>query len=461
MAAKRFVSVVVAVSFVAALAARAGDTQIVSIAYPERQKIDLAFTGSSAAPAKAKLKGSVEYEQGQGTVEVSYSGMQPAVLFGGDIASYVVWAVSRNAAPENLGELIVEKKNASGSGTYRTGKKDFGIMITAEPYYLVSRPCDVVVFTSTPADTKKVTGQSFIFQDFRPGPKAGVDSISSLTYEDKTPVPVKQAESALALIDRLKAGDVNPEAVKTATMALGEAQASARAGGSAKSISDAARRSISSSAEALRAWGQARDAQAASAAAAKQAAEKNALEAKAAAAQAESAKTAEALTATEAQAASLTQQRDALARERAAIAKERDALKAKLQGALGQVADTRDTARGTVTSLSGVLFDTGKATLKPEAKITLAKLAGVMLVFGKTTMQVEGYTDNTGSEATNLKLSDDRAKAVREFLESQGITSNRLTSTGKGPADPVAPNDTPEGRSKNRRVEIVSSEPAL
>jgi len=114
MAAKRFVSVVVAVSFVAALAARAGDTQIVSIAYPERQKIDLAFTGSSAAPAKAKLKGSVEYEQGQGTVEVSYSGMQPAVLFGGDIASYVVWAVSRNAAPENLGELIVEKKNASG-----------------------------------------------------------------------------------------------------------------------------------------------------------------------------------------------------------------------------------------------------------------------------------------------------------------------------------------------------------
>ncbi|HJQ98275.1 MAG TPA: OmpA family protein [Candidatus Polarisedimenticolaceae bacterium] len=460
MKTTRVLSVLVAVS-IAAVASYAGDTQITSVSYPERQKVDLALTGSSAAPAKAKVKGSVEYEQGQATVEISYSGMQPAVLFGGDIASYVVWAISRNATPENLGELIVEKKNASGSGTYRTGKKDFGIMITAEPYYLVSRPCDVVVFTSAPADTKKVTGSSFIFQDFRPGPKPGVASISTLTYEDKTPVPVKQAESALALIDRLQAGDVNPDAVKTATMALGEAQASARAGGNAKSISDAARRSISSSAEALRSWGQARDAKAASDAAAKQANEKSALEAKAAAAQAESAKTAEALTATEAQAASLTQQRDALARERAAIAKERDALKAKLQGALGQVADTRDTARGTVTSLSGVLFDTGKATLKPEAKITLAKLAGVMLVFGKTTMQVEGYTDNTGSEATNVKLSEDRAKAVREFLESQGITSNRLTSTGKGPADPVAPNDTPEGRSKNRRVEIVSSEPAL
>jgi outer membrane protein OmpA-like peptidoglycan-associated protein len=226
-------------------------------------------------------------------------------------------------------------------------------------------------------------------------------------------------------------------------------------------VADAARRSISSSAEALRAWGQARDAKAAADVAAKQANEKSALEAKAAAAQAEAAKTGEALTATEAQAATLTQQRDALARDRAAIAKERDALQARLQSALGSVADTRSTARGTVTSLSGVLFDTGKATLKPEAKITLAKLAGVMLVFGKTTMQVEGYTDNTGTEATNLKLSTDRAKAVRDFLESQGIASNRLTSTGKGPADPVAPNDTPEGRSKNRRVEIVSSEPAL
>ena len=451
MNANRLLPVAVLLSLSLAVA---GDTQLVSIAYPERENVDLAFTSSSAAPAKAKVKGSVKYEQGQGRVEISYSGMQPAVLFGGDIAAYVVWAVSRSASPENLGELIVDKKGASGSQEYATGKKDFAVMITAEPYYLVSRPSELVVFTSGPANTKKVTGQSFVFQDFRPGPEPAVDSIASLVYEDKTPVPVKQAESALALIGRLQAGDVNPEAVKAATLSLGEAQASVKSGGSAKVIADAARRSISSSAEALRTWGQARDQKAAADAAARSANEKSALEAKAAAAQAEASKTAEALTATEAQAASL-------ARDRAAIAKERDALQARLQNALGQVADTRSTARGTVTSLSGVLFDTGKATLKPEAKITLAKLAGVMLVFGKTTMQIEGFTDNTGSEATNMKLSEDRAKSVRDFLESQGITSNRLTYAGKGPADPVAPNDTPDGRSKNRRVEIVSSEPAL
>jgi outer membrane protein OmpA-like peptidoglycan-associated protein len=452
MNAKRLLTILVALLFVSV--AVAGDTQLVSIAYPERESVDLAFSNSSAAPAKAKVKGSVKYEQGQGRVSVSYSGMQPAVLFGGDIAAYVVWAVSRNASPENLGELIVDKKGASGSQEYATGKKDFGVMITAEPYYLVSRPSDLVVFTSAPANPKKITGQSFIFQDFRPGPEPAVDSISGLVYEDKTPVAVKQAESALALIDRLQAGDVNPEAVKTATLSLGEAQAAVKSGGNSKTIADAARRSISSSAEALRTWGQARDAKATADSAAKQASEKSALEAKAAAAQAEASKTAQALTATEAQAATL-------ARERSAIAKERDLLQARLTSALGAVADTRSTARGTVTSLSGVLFDTGKATLKPDAKITLAKLAGVMLVFGKTTMQIEGYTDNTGSEATNLKLSEDRAKSVRDFLETQGIAGARLTSSGKGPADPVAPNDTPEGRSKNRRVEIVSSEPAL
>ena len=453
------VTSVVALSLAAV--AFAGDTQIVSIAYPERESVDLAFAGTSAAPAKGKIKGTVKYEQGQARLEVSYSGMQPAVLFGGDMAAYVVWAVSRNATPENLGELIVDKKGASGSQQFTTGKKDFGVMITAEPYYLVSRPAELVVYTSAPANTKKITGQSFIFQDFRPGPEPAVDSIAALVYEDKTPVPVKQAESALALIGRLQAGDVNPSAVQAATLALGEAQAAVKSGGSSKVVADAARRSISSSAEALRSWGQARDAKASADAAAKTASERSALEAKAAAAQAEASKTAEALTATEAQAATLTQQRDALARERASIAKERDALQARLQNALGQVADTRSTARGTVTSLSGVLFDTGKATLKPEAKITLAKLAGVMLVFGKTTMQIEGYTDNTGSETTNMKLSEDRAKSVRDFLESQGITSNRLTYAGKGPADPVAPNDTPDGRSKNRRVEIVSSDPAL
>ena len=196
-------------------------------------------------------------------------------------------------------------------------------------------------------------------------------------------------------------------------------------------------------------------------AAARQAAKKASLEAKKAA-------TSQRLSDVEAEKASVaterdlaTQQRDQIARDREQIKADRDALAARLAGALGQVADTKSTARGTVTSLSGVLFDTGKSTLKPESKITLAKIAGVMLVFSKTTLQVEGYTDNVGTEETNLKLSESRAKAVRDFIESQGVASSRLSSIGKGPADPVADNATPDGRAKNRRVEIISSDPSL
>jgi outer membrane protein OmpA-like peptidoglycan-associated protein len=460
MKSSRIVLGAVAIALAAATTL-ASTPQLTTISYPERESVSLTFAPTGAAPAKAKMKGSVKYEQGQAKVEVSFSGMQPAVLFGGDIAAYVVWAISRSAAPENLGELIVDKKGASGSQAYATGKKEFALMVTAEPYYLVGRPTDLVVFTSAPADPKKVTGQSFSFDDFRPGPQIGHPSIADMTYDDKTPVPVKQAESALALAERMKAAEASPDAVKAATVALGEAQAAVKAGGNSKAVSDAARRSISSSAEALRSWGRARDEKAAADAAAKRAAETAALEKKAATAQAETAKTAQALTATEAEKAEIAKERDAIARDRETVRRQRDELAARLQGALGQVADTKQTARGTVTSLSGVLFDTGKTTLKPDAKVTLAKLAGVMLVFSKTTMQVEGYTDNVGTDESNLKLSEARAKSVRDFLESQGIASQRLSSVGKGVADPVAPNDTPEGRSKNRRVEIVSSEPAM
>lgn len=427
-------------------AARAADPPITTVSYPEGQSTALVFTKTAAAPEKATMKATVKYEAGQARISLSFSGMEPAVLFGGDIAAYVVWAVSKTAQPQNLGELIVGKKGASGSAEYTTPKKDFGLMVTAEPYYLVSRPFDLVLFSSTPKDAEKNPGSTFVFQDFRPGPKSGVPSIAGLTYEDKTPVPLKQAETALAVIDRLGAGQVNPEAVQRATVALGEAKAAKND----KAMADASRRSISSSADALRDWARTRDQLAAGQAAAKQAADTAALAA-----------TSQKLSTTEAEKAAIMKERDQIASERKAIEAQRDELAAKLKEALGHVADTKSTARGTVTSLSGVLFDTGKSTLKPDAKITLAKLAGVMLVFSKTTMQVEGYTDNVGTDEANLKLSDARAKAVREFLETQGIGSNRMTSVGKGPADPVAGNETPDGRAKNRRVEIVSSEPSL
>jgi outer membrane protein OmpA-like peptidoglycan-associated protein len=321
----------------------------------------------------------------------------------------------------------------------------------------VTRPFDLVLFTSAPKDPKKIQGNTFMFQDFRPGPKAGVPSIAGLKFDSKTPVPILQAETAINIIERLNAGQVNPTAVKRATVALGEAKAAR----DDKAIADASQRSISASADALREWARTRDQLAAADALARQNAEKAALEAQAATTQQQLTLTSAQLAEVEAQKKLLKEQRDQIAADAVQIAAQRDALAERLQSALGAVASTKSTARGTVTSLSGVLFATGQATIKPEAKITLAKLAGVMLVFSKTTMQVEGYTDNVGSEASNMTLSTARAKAVTDFLQAQGIDPNRMKYVGKGPADPVASNDTADGRAMNRRVEIISSEPAL
>src|SRR5262245_53051551 len=142
-------------------AAVAADPALTSVAYPERQTANLVFAKTDAAPEKAELKGSVRYESGQARISLSFSKMEPAVLFGGDIAAYVVWAVSKNAAPENLGELIVTKKSDSASQEFTTGKKDFALMVTGEPYYLVSRPFDLVLFSSAPKDPEKTPGTTF------------------------------------------------------------------------------------------------------------------------------------------------------------------------------------------------------------------------------------------------------------------------------------------------------------
>jgi outer membrane protein OmpA-like peptidoglycan-associated protein len=124
---------------------------------------------------------------------------------------------------------------------------------------------------------------------------------------------------------------------------------------------------------------------------------------------------------------------------------------------MASIMETRESARGAVMSLPGISFETGKAVLKPSAQITLAKLAGIAQVFPNINLRVEGYTDNTGTAATNQKLSEARAKSVYDFLRAQGVADNRLAFQGLGPASPVADNATADGRAKNRRVEIVAA----
>jgi outer membrane protein OmpA-like peptidoglycan-associated protein len=130
-------------------------------------------------------------------------------------------------------------------------------------------------------------------------------------------------------------------------------------------------------------------------------------------------------------------------------------LRAKLLTQLNTILQTRDSARGLIVNMSDVLFDTGSYTLKPGAREKLAKISGIVLAHPGLTLQIEGHTDSVGSDEYNQQLSDRRAGSVQEFLVQQGVAAGTVTAVGFGKMEPVASNDTAEGRQQNRRVELV------
>jgi outer membrane protein OmpA-like peptidoglycan-associated protein len=152
-------------------------------------------------------------------------------------------------------------------------------------------------------------------------------------------------------------------------------------------------------------------------------------------------------------------------------ARERETQNAKAQTAVaqGELASTRkeltdlqakQTDRGLVMTLSDVLFDTGRATLKPGATRDIDRLAQALKDNANTRVKIEGYTDSVGSDSDNQSLSERRADAVADALQMRGVPASRYEVEGLGKEYPVASNNTPEGRQQNRRVEIVFSDDA-
>ncbi|MGC1906712.1 MAG: OmpA family protein, partial [Candidatus Acidiferrum sp.] len=141
--------------------------------------------------------------------------------------------------------------------------------------------------------------------------------------------------------------------------------------------------------------------------------------------------------------------------------KERADMRAQLLTQLNAVLQTQDTARGLIVNMSDVLFDTGKYTLKQPTQVKLAKISGILLAHPGLTLQIEGHTDSVGSDEMNQRLSEQRADAVRDFLASQGVPVSSMTAKGFGKTNPIATNDTAEGRQKNRRVELVVNGAAI
>jgi outer membrane protein OmpA-like peptidoglycan-associated protein len=152
-----------------------------------------------------------------------------------------------------------------------------------------------------------------------------------------------------------------------------------------------------------------------------------------------------------------------LAQTQTGLAQETDARKAaearaaRAMESLAKIAQVKEEARGMVITLSGqVLFVTGKSELLPAAQDQLGQVAKALQDQGEIKpIVVEGYTDSVGSDSANMTLSQARAEAVRAYLVSKGLPSDKLSAVGKGKSNPVAGNDTADGRANNRRVEIV------
>jgi outer membrane protein OmpA-like peptidoglycan-associated protein len=470
------------------------EVKLTALTLQAGKTFDVNFAKTSRAPSQAAMQATLLYDNGQASVKLSFQKMEPAVLFAGDISAFVLWAVTLDGSVENLGEVIADKKSASGSVQGFTGKKVFALMVTAEPFATVTRPTELVLFVSGQVGGSNIQNTPFAFNNFSTDYKPALDSISGIQYNDPTPAAVKQAAKAIDIAKKLGAAAVNPKAMDGATIAYGKAMAAA---GNKKVMADEARIAAQLASQAIKDTVKANEAKAAAEAEAKRLAEKSALEQRATSAEGESQRIAQELKEVQVQREALASEtknlalltekltaekdtiaaerdavkgerdkvaaerdavkaeRDKVAAEREAIKKERDDLAGMLKGALSSVADTTETARGVIVSLSGILFDVGKATLKPASQLSVAKLAGILMVFPNMNLSIEGYTDSTGSSDLNMRLSADRARSVYEFLMGQGISNSRMRYQGFGPDNPVAPNDTEANRAKNRRVEVV------
>ncbi len=461
--------------FVATLGA--ADVELTTTVYPEKKEVKVPFKATDRAPI-AEVKAKARGESGQIVIELTFKKLEPAILFGGDITTYVVWAVSPAGEVENLGQ--VASSDRDGNGKFSTSKKDFAVIITAEPLAPVSQPSDILVFQAGAPDPKDAKSRTFSFSGLTD--KSALfacqnRSIRGMTYSQKTPVVLLQAQKALELAERFKADLALPDAMKSAKSALAQAtNLLTEKGAGNKSGQDSARRAVEFASQALKEHFRIVEEKAAAALEAKRQAEKAALEQQAADADTARQKTEVSLQQSEAarrqseearrQAEEARRQAELsiaeskrelakLDQERARLKAERDALANRLSGALAMVSATTETARGYVVSLSDITFDTGKATLKTDAKYSLAKLAGILTLLQEMTLSVEGHTDSTGSAETNQKLSAARANSVMTFLKEMGVAETRMTAKGFGPDQPVAPNDTAEGRARNRRVEII------
>jgi outer membrane protein OmpA-like peptidoglycan-associated protein len=421
------------------------------------------FVGTVLLPS-ADGKAKVRSKRGTMEVEAEFGNLQSPTTFGGEYLTYVLWAISPEGRSINLGEVLVGDNNRSKL-TATTDLQAFALIVTAEPYYAVRQPSNVVVLENVVrADTKgtsEAVNAKYELME-RGGYLPTGYKFDPVVLNANLPLEFFEARNALRIAESEGAEKYANESYQRAVDLMKKVDEYATRKHVEKKPLIAVARQTVQTAEDAREIGvkkideerlanerkSSSDAQATAQAQADDATRlKQQAESDATKAQADAEKSR--LLALQAQQG----EHDAVS--------DKAAMRAQLSEQLNKILETRDSARGLIVSMSDVLFDTGQFSLKSGAREKLAKVAGILIAYPGLNIEVGGYTDNVGSDEMNQKLSENRAGAVRDYLVKEGVGTNSVTAKGYGNTLPVASNDNASGRQMNRRVELVVSGDAI
>jgi outer membrane protein OmpA-like peptidoglycan-associated protein len=444
----------------------------------------LDFRGTDLMP-EASGHAKVESRTGRIEINVDFEHLRRSQTLAPEYLTYVLWAITPEGRAVSLGEIVPE--NGKSSVGVSTDLQAFGLIVTAEPYFSVTRPSDMVVLENVvksntkgweqPIDTKfDVVERGQYTVDITAA------KLPSTTADPKTPNDLLQARNAVAIAQAEGGDHYAADTMRKAEDFLARAEDYLRRKQSGKAISTVARGATQAAEDARvltleRRQQEQQDAERTAMRERAEQAQKQEAEAKAQAEQEtlqreqaeRDRQTAEQARAdadrarqeAQSQAQQADQARAQAEQARLQAEQEKEQARARLLQQLNQVLQTRESARGLIVDMPDVLFDTGKYTLKPGARERLAKVAGILMAYPDLHVQVEGHTDNVGGVDFNQQLSEKRASAVRDFLVQQGVKSTDVESRGFGMDQPVATNATAAGRQLNRRVDLVVTGQAI
>ena len=433
--------------------------QISMFSYRDGRKSDLFLHGTPIAE-NAQGTARVEYQKGNAQISAKVKNLpKPASL--GPYTTYVLWAVTPDGRASNMG-VLAGAEGGKGEMNTQYSASQFALIVTAEPHFAVSVPSTMIALYNV-ADNVEGAGASKVTTLTE---RADYSNLTGIAIDKTTPVEVVQARYAVAIAKSVGADRFAAQSYTTATLKLAAAESALKGDKSQrKTAPGLAREAVTAGEDARRAGmlasaAAATEAQRQAAADAANEASREAASASAQATVAAAAASAQATVVAAQTAAASTLAATQLATEaehqksagEAAVAARRDLL-----GRLNAALPTRESDRGLISEIGGVQFATGDADLNGSGRENLAKFSGIVASYPGLRFNIEGHTDSTGSVATNKELSMQRAMTVRTYLIAHGVPASSIDVAGLGSSTPVADNTTADGRTRNRRVEIVLS----